>query len=83
MTVAASNCHWDAVLLNNKCCDTVLGPLNFKGDIFCSFLGSSFHLELQVDKVYKLSILSETLCFSSRLFKAPPPEDPVCPDWSA
>ena len=27
--------------------------------------------------------LSETLCFSSCLFKAPPSEYPVCSDWSA
>ena len=26
---------------------------------------------------------SETLCFSSCFFKAPPPEYPVCSDWSA
>ena len=25
----------------------------------------------------------ETLCFSSCLFKAPPPKYPVCSDWSA
>ena len=31
----------------------------------------------------RLPPLSEMLCFSACLFKAPPPEYPVCSEWSA
>ena len=48
---------------------------DFKGDILCSKNTSVLQ--------HCIPPLTVTLCFSCCLFKAPPPEYPVYPDWSA
>ena len=73
-------------LANTGCIDRTISLPTLEGDILCSFSVSAFYSGLLLQCLKHISVfshcpvqhwtppLSETLRFSSRLFKAPPPE---------